>query len=112
MNLIRVSPDGTATAAAGAMMFANGMATADGGAALVVAETRSEPGRLTAFAVGAEERPARANRSCACRALGAPSAPKPLAAADRPRLYSNGGIEERLRDDRGYSPCRESTETT
>lgn len=53
-DLLRVDPDGTATAAAGSMLFANGMVTADDGATLIVAETRSAPGRLTAFTIGAD----------------------------------------------------------
>ncbi|QDQ98788.1 SMP-30/gluconolactonase/LRE family protein [Tomitella fengzijianii] len=53
-DLIRVDPDGTAAAAAGGMMFANGMVTTGDGATLIVAETRAVPGRLTAFSIGAD----------------------------------------------------------
>ncbi|SDC49939.1 Sugar lactone lactonase YvrE [Rhodococcus tukisamuensis] len=50
-DLAMVEPDGTVHAVATDMMFASGMVvTADGGT-LVVAETRSTPGRLTAFTV-------------------------------------------------------------
>ncbi|MDP9821081.1 SMP-30/gluconolactonase/LRE family protein [Nocardioides massiliensis] len=50
--LALVQPDGTVTAAATDMMFANGMVVTDEGRTLVVAETRSVPGRLTAFTIG------------------------------------------------------------
>lgn len=53
-NLALVRPDGSVSAAAGEMMFANGMAVTDGGATLLVAETRAVPGRLTAFDIGAD----------------------------------------------------------
>ncbi len=53
-DLIRVDPDGAAASAAGGLMFANGIVTTDDGATLIVAETRSVPGRLTAFSVGAD----------------------------------------------------------
>lgn len=46
---------GSARAVAEGMLFANGMVvTADGGT-LIVAETRSAPGRLTAFAIDADD---------------------------------------------------------
>lgn len=53
-DLLLVAPDGTARPAAGGMHFANGMATLDDGRTLVVAETRAEPGRLTAFTVAGD----------------------------------------------------------
>ncbi len=51
--LLRVDPDGTVTAAADGLQFANGIGATAGGRTLLVAETRSEPGRLSAFSVGA-----------------------------------------------------------
>ncbi|WP_200174637.1 SMP-30/gluconolactonase/LRE family protein [Tomitella cavernea] len=51
-DLIRVDPDGAASAAADGLMFANGIVTTADGATLIVAETRSAPGRLTAFSIG------------------------------------------------------------
>lgn len=52
--LALVQPDGTVSIAATEMMFANGMVVTDEGRTLVVAETRSVPGRLTAFDIGAD----------------------------------------------------------
>lgn len=52
--LAGIAPDGTAYAAADGLLFANGMALLDGGHTLVVAETRAQPGRLTAFTVAAD----------------------------------------------------------
>ncbi|MBK8731212.1 MAG: SMP-30/gluconolactonase/LRE family protein [Tetrasphaera sp.] len=49
--LALVDTDGTVRPVAGELLFANGMALLDGGRVLVVAETRAEPGRLTAFDV-------------------------------------------------------------
>lgn len=51
-QLALVRPDGSTEAVASDMMFANGMAMVDGGSVLLVAETRSTPGRLSAFDVG------------------------------------------------------------
>lgn len=53
-HLALVQPDGSVSAAADSMMFANGMAVTDAGRTLLVAETRSVPGRLTAFDLGAD----------------------------------------------------------
>ncbi|MDO8186809.1 SMP-30/gluconolactonase/LRE family protein [Conexibacter sp. JD483] len=50
-TLALVQPDGTASAAAEGMLFANGLVLSGDGATLVVAETRASPGRLTAFDV-------------------------------------------------------------
>lgn len=52
--LVRVSVDGTVSAVADKMYFPNGMAFTHDGKTLIVAETRSEPGRLTAFSVGSD----------------------------------------------------------
>jgi sugar lactone lactonase YvrE len=49
--LIMVEPDGSARAVAEDLWFPNGVAITDGGGTLVVAETRSVPGRLTAFTI-------------------------------------------------------------
>ncbi|WP_166867831.1 SMP-30/gluconolactonase/LRE family protein [Salinibacterium sp. ZJ70] len=49
-----VDTDGTVTPAADDLYFPNGMAFRAGGRELVVAETRSEPGRLTVFDVAAD----------------------------------------------------------
>jgi sugar lactone lactonase YvrE len=49
--LIAVEPDGQARVVAGELMFPNGIAVSDGGKTLVVAETRSVPGRLSAFRI-------------------------------------------------------------
>jgi sugar lactone lactonase YvrE len=49
--LIAVEPDGRAQVVADELMFPNGIAVADGGATLIVAETRSVPGRLSAFGI-------------------------------------------------------------
>jgi sugar lactone lactonase YvrE len=49
--LIAVDPDGQARAVAGELMFPNGIAVTDGGQTLIVAETRSVPGRLSAFRI-------------------------------------------------------------
>lgn len=49
--LALVRPDGTVDVAAQDMHFANGMALVDGGARLVVAETRALPPRITQFDV-------------------------------------------------------------
>lgn len=48
-TLALVQPDGAVSAAAEELYFPNGMAFLNEGAQLVVAETRSEPGRLTIF---------------------------------------------------------------
>ena len=50
-DLLRVDPDGSTHVAAAEMMFANGMVVSADGGTLVVAETRSAPGRLTAFSI-------------------------------------------------------------
>lgn len=50
-RLALIEPDGTVHAVAEDLMFPNGMAFRAGGRELVVAETRSEPGRLTVFDV-------------------------------------------------------------
>lgn len=52
-DLLRVEPDGTAHVAASEMLFANGMVVTADGSTLIVAETRSVPGRLTAFSIDA-----------------------------------------------------------
>lgn len=52
--LIAVEPSGQARIVAEALMFPNGIAVSDGGGTLIVAETRSVPGRLTAFTIGAD----------------------------------------------------------
>jgi sugar lactone lactonase YvrE len=49
--LALVDPDGTARVAATGLHLPNGMALVDGGATLVVAETRALPPRITTFAV-------------------------------------------------------------
>jgi sugar lactone lactonase YvrE len=49
--LIAVEPDGRARVVADELMFPNGIAVSDGGKTLVVAETRSVPGRLSAFRI-------------------------------------------------------------
>lgn len=49
--LIAVGPDGQPRVVAGELMFPNGIAVSDGGKTLVVAETRSVPGRLSAFRI-------------------------------------------------------------
>ncbi|WP_029144887.1 SMP-30/gluconolactonase/LRE family protein [Microbacterium luticocti] len=51
-TLALVQPSGEVTAAADDLYFPNGMVFRRGGAELVVAETRSTPGRLTVFDVG------------------------------------------------------------
>lgn len=53
-ELALVDVDGTVRAVADDLYFPNGMALRKGGRELVVAETRSEPGRLTVFDVGAD----------------------------------------------------------
>ena len=53
-KIARVGPDGTVSIAAGDMGFANGMAITPDGTTFIVAETRSEPPRLTAFDIGAD----------------------------------------------------------
>ena len=52
--LALVDVDGSVRAVADELFFPNGMALLDEGRTLVVAETRSEPGRLTAFDVSAD----------------------------------------------------------
>jgi sugar lactone lactonase YvrE len=52
--LILVEPDGSARAVAEDLWFPNGIAVSPDGGTLVVAETRSVPGRLTAFDVAAD----------------------------------------------------------
>lgn len=49
--LALVEPDGSARVAADGLLFANGIAATNDGRTLIVAETRSVPGRLTAFTV-------------------------------------------------------------
>jgi sugar lactone lactonase YvrE len=49
--LIAVEPDGQARVVADKLMFPNGIAVTDGGRTLVVAETRSVPGRVSAFRI-------------------------------------------------------------
>jgi sugar lactone lactonase YvrE len=49
--LIAVEPDGQARVVADELMFPNGIAVSDGGSTLIVAETRSVPGRLSAFSI-------------------------------------------------------------
>jgi sugar lactone lactonase YvrE len=49
--LIAVAPDGQARVVADQLMFPNGIIVVDGGQTLIVAETRSVPGRLTAFRI-------------------------------------------------------------
>lgn len=51
-DLLRVDPDGSAHVAASEMLFANGMVVTGDGGTLIVSETRSVPGRLTAFTLG------------------------------------------------------------
>ena len=51
-KLALVLTDGTVRVAADEMAFANGMAITADGLTLLVAETRSEPPRLTAFSIG------------------------------------------------------------
>ncbi len=51
--LALVQPSGEVSSAAAGMMFANGIDALADGRTLVVAETRSTPGRLTAFTVAA-----------------------------------------------------------
>lgn len=50
-DLLRVDPDGSVHVAASDMLFANGIVVTGDGGTLVVAETRSVPGRLTAFSI-------------------------------------------------------------
>lgn len=50
-TLVRIAVDGTVSAAAEELWFPNGMVFSHDGSTLIVAETRSEPGRLTAFTV-------------------------------------------------------------
>lgn len=52
--LIAVEPDGQARVVADELMFPNGIAVSDGGRTLIVAETRSVPGRLSAFRILAD----------------------------------------------------------
>lgn len=52
--LARVAVDGTVSEVASDLFFPNGMVFTSDGNTLVVAETRSEPGRLTAFTVEAD----------------------------------------------------------
>jgi sugar lactone lactonase YvrE len=49
--LIAVEPTGEARVVADDLMFPNGLAISRDGATLIVAESRSEPGRLTAFTI-------------------------------------------------------------
>ena len=51
-KIARVDPDGRVSAAADGMGFANGMAITPDGKTFLVAETRSEPPRITAFDLG------------------------------------------------------------
>jgi sugar lactone lactonase YvrE len=53
-DLALVQPDGTVSVAASGLRFANGMVVSPDGATLVVAETRSHPGQLTAFTIDEE----------------------------------------------------------
>lgn len=50
-DLAMVEPDGTVHDVATAMMLANGMVVTSDGTTLIVAETRSTPGRLTGFTI-------------------------------------------------------------
>lgn len=50
-HLALVDQDGSVRSVAEDLFFPNGMALVDNGTTMIVAETRSEPGRLTAFAV-------------------------------------------------------------
>jgi sugar lactone lactonase YvrE len=50
--LIAVEPSGDARVVADELMFPNGIAVTGGGRTLVVAETRSTPGRLSSFTIG------------------------------------------------------------
>jgi sugar lactone lactonase YvrE len=53
-TLARVDPDGTVTVAASGLEFPNGAAISPDGRALIVAETRARPARLTRFDVDAD----------------------------------------------------------
>lgn len=53
-SLALIQPDGAVSVAAPGMLFANGMALTHDGRTLVVAETRADPPRLTAFDVAAD----------------------------------------------------------
>lgn len=53
-SLVLIDVDGSARAVADDLHFPNGMALRRGGTELVVAETRSNPGRLTVFDVAAD----------------------------------------------------------
>lgn len=53
-QLALVQPDGTVSAVAQQLMFANGMAIAGDGSVLLVAETRAAPGRISAFDIAAD----------------------------------------------------------
>lgn len=52
--LIAVEPDGAARVVADDLWFPNGIAVSADGSTLIVAETRSVPGRLTAFSITAD----------------------------------------------------------
>ncbi|WP_246098094.1 SMP-30/gluconolactonase/LRE family protein [Rhodococcus spelaei] len=52
--LILIEPDGSTRAVASDLWFPNGITVTPDGNTLIVAETRSVPGRLTAFDVGAD----------------------------------------------------------
>jgi sugar lactone lactonase YvrE len=53
-DIALVDPDGSVRVAASGLGFANGMVITPDGGTLIVAETRSEPPRLTAFAIDAD----------------------------------------------------------
>lgn len=53
-DLVLIEPDGSARAVADQMLFANGIAPTNDRSRLIVAETRSAPGRLSSFAVAAD----------------------------------------------------------
>jgi sugar lactone lactonase YvrE len=53
-DLALIQPDGSVSVAASGLHFPNGMALTGGGSTLVVAETRADPPRLTAFNVAAD----------------------------------------------------------
>jgi sugar lactone lactonase YvrE len=53
-KIARVDPDGSVVAAADGMGFANGMAISADGATFFVAETRSEPPRISAFDIATD----------------------------------------------------------
>lgn len=54
-DLALVRPDGTISVVASGMQFANGMVISRDGRTLIVAETRSAPGRLLAFTIDPDD---------------------------------------------------------